>query len=277
MNSRFVRWRIGRTLQRLIEKNGWSIREAAEILGTNKDTLSRHLSGANDRYDPARILGWVMLLDGGEQLAYEMKHLADISSSRASGLAREHSGVPSWLITMEHEMSAIDMYQSELIHGLFQIPSYMDAISEQDQTATSEIAEKSRLSKLKRQDATFNKTCGQPPSIRMILNDTCLTRLDGTSIKKFQVAHLVELNKEDNIGIYILAIRQGIHPSMDGSYSIMTLDQTSNFQVVYTESLAGSQYYESPSRLEQYRKTFNATLAMSVELEEYLNANQHEA
>ena len=279
---RFIQWRIGNTLNRLIENKKWTVREAARALSTNKDTLDRYIYGKIDRYDPAKVLGWVIMLGGGEELGQEMRQLAELTRDvTASGYARNHDGTPSWFspfITMEPEAAALDIYEAEYINGLFQVPEYMDAIDTINPLLSPSQSVEAQKIKRKRQEAAYGKSRkNPPPETRMILNEACLTRMVGTDFEAKQLEHLRSLNELDTIGIYVLPLSQRFHPSMDGSYTVMGFDDPGEFRIVYTDRLTGANYDEEPTLVEQYRKIFRATLALSIELEEYLNANQRMA
>ena len=279
---RFIQWRIGNTLNRLIENKKWTVREAARALSTNKDTLDRYVYGKIDRYDPAKVLGWVIMLGGGEELGQEMRHLAEQTRDvTASGYARNHDGTPSWFspfITMEPEAAALDIYEAEYINGLFQVGDYIDAIHEVHPLLSAQDAIDAKQLKVRRQEAAYGDSRkNSPPATRMILNEACLTRMAGTDFEVTQIGHLRSLNELDNIGIYVLPLSQRFHPSMDGSYTVMGFDEPGEFRIVYTDRLTGANYDEELALVEQYRKIFRATLALSIELEEYLNANERMA
>lgn len=278
-NPRFDQWRIAATLTMLMEAKGLSLREAARITQSKKDTLARMLNAEVYRYDPPKVLGIAQLLGATAEVAQELFNLAvQTHDTDATGYRPTGSGNAEWLspfASIEAEATSLDIYESEYITGLLQTIAYMKAVNEVDPMLTLDWAAKVIELKLKRQKLAWGPArVGSALQMRLILNEPCLLRIKGADLYEEQIAHLKDMVERHGIGIYVLPIARGFHSSMQAAYSIMGFSYPVNMNLVYLESHLGDEYREDRKSVDHSRKLFTATLTKCVELGEYLHADQ---
>ncbi|WP_091040616.1 Scr1 family TA system antitoxin-like transcriptional regulator [Glycomyces harbinensis] len=276
---RFDQWRIAATLTMLMEARGLSLREAARITQTKKDTLGRMLSAEIYRYDPPKVFGVAQLLGASIEVAQELFNMAvQTHDTDATGYRPMSSGSAEWLspfASIEAEATYLDIYESEYITGLLQILLYMKEVNRVDPTLTAEWAAKIIDLKLRRQKLAWgSERPGGALAMRLILNEPCLLRIKGTSFFDAQISHLLEMVRRHEIGIYVLPLSRGFHSSMQASYSIMGFSHPVSMNLVYLESHLGDEYREDRKSVDHSRKLFTTTLTECVELGEYLHADQ---
>lgn len=276
---RFDQWRISATLNMLMEAKGLTLREAARITQTKKDTLGRMLGGEIHKYDPPKVFGVAQLLGASTEVAQELFNLAvQTHDTKASGYRPTGAGGAEWLspfASVEAEATRLDIYESEYITGLLQTRKYMEAANLTDPTLTPEQAEKNIEIKLKRQELAWGPVREGPPlEMRVILNEPCLLRIKEADFYDEQVAHLLEMTERHEIGVYILPMSRGLHSSMQAAYSIMGFQHPANMRIVYFESHLGDEYREDRKSVDHSRKLFTTTLTECVELGEYTNADR---
>lgn len=276
---RFDQWRISATLNMLMEAKGLTLREAARITQTKKDTLSRMLGGEIQKYDPPKVFGVAQLLGASAEVAQELFNLAvQTHDTKATGYRPTGSGGAEWLspfASVEAEATRLDIYESEYITGLLQTRRYMEEVNRVDPMLSPEEDRKNLEIKLKRQELAWGVDREGPPlEMRAIFNEACLVRTKGTDLYDEQVAHLLEMTERHEVGIYILPLSRGLHSSMQAAYSIMGFRHPANMRIVYLESHLGDEYREDRMSVDHSRKLFTTTLTECVELGEYADADR---
>jgi transcriptional regulator with XRE-family HTH domain len=275
---RFDQWRISATLNMLMEAKGLTLREAARITQTKKDTLGRMLKGEIQKYDPPKVFGVAQLLGASPEVAQELFNMAvQTHDNKATGYRPSAAGGGEWLspfASVEAEATRLDIYESEYITGLLQTRRYMEEVNRVDPMLSPEEDEKNLEIKIKRQELAWGP--GRVDSrleMRTILNEACLLRIKGTDLYDEQMAHLLEMIDRHEIGIYVLPLSRGLHSSMQAAYSIMGFNHPVNMNIVYLESHLGDEYREDRKSVDHSRKLFTTTLTECVELGEYANAD----
>jgi len=171
-------------------------------------------------------------------------------------------------VDLEADADTIDIYQTELIFGLFQTEDYMRSIFAPDSpnSASAHIddfigARLERQKILSKSDA---------PDITVIFSESAIVRLNGTpKVMSDQLTHLVKLTENPNIQIHVLPFRSPRAP-VDGSpfiqFRIPALDPNApplNF--VYVETLTNAEYLDGNSELAQYHKLWGGLLGASLD------------
>jgi hypothetical protein len=278
-NPRFDQWRIAATLTMLMEARGLSLREAARITQSKKDTLGRMLNADIDRYDPPKVFGIAQLLGATMEVAQELFNLAvQTHDLDATGYRPIGSTSGEWLspfASIEAEATRLDIYESEYVTGLLQTIAYMKEVNQSDPTLTPDGADKIVDLKLKRQKLSWGPDREGPKlQMRLILNESCLLRIKGLALYDEQTEHMLCMAARHEIGIYVLPLSQGFHASMQAAYSIMGFSYPVNMNLVYLESHLGDEYREDRKSVDHTRKLFTTTLTKCVELGAYLHADQ---
>jgi hypothetical protein len=241
------------------------------------------LNGDISEFDPPKLMGIALKLGASMEVAQELFDLA-VSSRNAdvSGYQQaQQPGVPSWFspfIPIEAEATSLDIFESSYITGLLQTRAYMEAVAAAHPFLTAEEEKASLNVKLKRYEAAFGASRnGPPPAMRVVHDEACLLRLEGTALYDEQIDHLLDMSDRFDIGVYVLPRRAGIHPAMEGSFSIMGFSHPAEFQIAYAGTQMSAQYEQDRQVIARLCKLFSVTLTKCVELREHLNADQRVA
>lgn len=277
---RFDQWVIVNTINRLYAKHGFpSLREGSRYLFMHKDTLDRTLKGITQQFDPSRIQGMAMRLGASAVVGEQLFQLAaQTHNTHASGYQEDASlaghAKDSPFALIELGAKRMDVYEEGLVHGLLQTREYMEAVTKAQSWSKSESIE-AVDNKLERQRVAFEE--GDPPEMRVVLNEQALLRISRTELYDPQMRHMLDLVQRYNIGIYVLPIRRGIPAGQLGSYTIMGFDHPQGFELAYVPSMAGALWIENREQIAQCRKLLNVTLRECIDLGAYADADKRVA
>jgi transcriptional regulator with XRE-family HTH domain len=178
------------------------------------------------------------------------------------------TSVPSWFqfyVGLESEASTIQQYSAELVPGLLQTADYYRAFLG---TAPGDprITGKEVDVRTARQERL---TSDDPPEFWAVLNEAVIRRnVGGRAVMRAQLERLVELSDLPSITIQVLPFSAGVHPAMDGSFSILGFPVPSDPAVVYMENQAGSVYLEEPADVDRFSRMFSHLMAKALSPED---------
>jgi hypothetical protein len=177
--------------------------------------------------------------------------------------------VPSWFqfyVGLESEASTIQQYSAELVPGLLQTPGYYQAFlgtAPGDPRITGKEVE-IRMARQERLNVDDD-----PPELWAILNEAVIRRnVGGSAVMRAQLGHLADLSDLPNVTIQVLPFSAGVHPAMDGSFSILGFPLPSDPPVVYLENQAGSVYLEEPADVDRFSRMFSHLIAKAFSPED---------
>lgn len=270
-----AQWRVGTILRGLREDRGLSIRAAANMLGTNSTRLDRIEKAGNQKVDPGTVTGWAFVYGASEQVLNELNALA-MRSREADAKGWENVSIdkPKWFnafLTLEREAAAIDSYEATLIPGLLQVQAYTETLSITNPSLSTEAMAECVRMKLIRQEWVFNLPPGKRPKMHFVLDETCLLRVRKAPYYEDQLQRMQELAKLEKVEISVIPIDQGVHPSMAGSFRLMSFAGPYEPQLLYIESVYGDRYIDDRRSVARAREIFSDTLTYAVNFEEYLS------
>ena len=112
-------------------------------------------------------------------------------------------------------------------------------------------------------------TSDDPPEFWAVLNEAVVRRnVGGSVVMQAQVARLVELSDLPNVTIQVLPFCAGVHPAMDGSFSILGFPVPSDPAVIYMENQAGSVYLEEAADVDRLSRMFSHLIAKALSPED---------
>jgi Domain of unknown function (DUF5753) len=131
------------------------------------------------------------------------------------------SAVPGWFqfyVGLESEASAISEYSAEVVPGLLQTAGYYRAFLS-TAPADADIDGKVEV-RLARQERLTS--ADDPPEYWAVLNEGVIRRTVGPNgTMSAQLEHLAELADLPNVTLQVLPFSAGVHPAMDGGFSIL--------------------------------------------------------
>jgi transcriptional regulator with XRE-family HTH domain len=270
IGSTVVRRQLGRRLRRLRDEAGKTEHdiEGAKLLSRTK--LWRIESGKTSvRIGDVRALCWIYGVDAATTSA-----LCDLAvGTLDQGWWEEHGEVvPDWFglyVGLEAAAAEIQIFEPELVHGLFQTADYARAVCRAGQPGASrEDIERHVELRMRRQQDLFRRL--PPARLTAVLGAGVLARqVGGAAVMTAQTQHLRDLASRENIDIRILPWSAGAHAAMLGAFAMLDFDERDDPAVVYVELQVGARYLEKPTELDEYRRVFNLTLHQTVPIEEY--------
>jgi transcriptional regulator with XRE-family HTH domain len=180
------------------------------------------------------------------------------------------SAIPEWFtvyVGLEAEAASIREYAAELVPGLLQTPEYYRAFLQTAPAAgTDEQIERKIEVRLARQERL---TGDDPPEYWAVLNEAVIRRVvGGAEAMRGQLNHIAELGNLSHVNVQVLPFGAGVHPAMDGAFSILGFPEATDPDVVYLENHVGSLYLEEEAEIDRYARMFNHLMAKALDPEE---------
>jgi transcriptional regulator with XRE-family HTH domain len=180
------------------------------------------------------------------------------------------SAIPEWFqvyVGLEAEAALIHEYAAELIPGLLQTPDYYRAFLRAAPAAADEDeAERKIEVRMARQERLTGE---DPPEYWAVLNEAVIRRVvgDAEAMRK-QLDHIAQVAALPHVNVQVLSFGAGVHPAMDGSFSILGFPEATDPDVVYLENQAGSLYLEEEAEIDRYARMFSHLIAKALDPEE---------
>jgi transcriptional regulator with XRE-family HTH domain len=259
------RRRLRAELRRLRTERGLTIEDVQERTGGDIriSTLSRWETGERGvRPNDLRALLDVYGLTEGED---RDTLLTLCRQAKERGWWQSYgSAVPGWFqfyVGLESEASAIHQYASELVPGLLQTADYYRAFL-RTAPADADIEGKIQV-RMARQERL---TAADAPEYWVVLNEAVIRRSVGLNgAMRVQLERLADLAGLPNVTVQVLPFSAGVHPAMDGGFSILGFpDPATDPSVVYLENSAGSVYLEEAAEVDRFGRTFSHIIAKAL-------------
>jgi transcriptional regulator with XRE-family HTH domain len=236
----------------------------AERMGCSPPTITRIEAAQTS----ARISDVTMMLEIYEVPGHTKDMLLQLArDARKRGWWDKISdSIPAYFqsyVGLEEDASSISGYESEYIPGLFQTEEYARAVISAEPTLPPEDELNDTLSiRMKRQERL---TSTEPPEMWMVLNEAVIRRhVGGEGVMRRQLQHLLKLSSQNFATIQILTFDSGVHPAMNGGFSILKFPKPSDPDVVYIEYWKGSIYLEAPVDVDAYNRLFDHLRARAL-------------
>jgi len=174
--------------------------------------------------------------------------------------------LPDWFsayVSLESEATVIRLYEPHYVPGLLQTDDYAAALLRIGFPNKSPEDIRRRVAlRLKRQDLLDKP---EAPAIWAVLDETVLRRpVGGAEMMRAQIDHLSEMLDYPKVRIQIMRFAAGPHPGAFGPFHYFRFGFSELPDVVYTESLAGAQYFDQPADVVTYLEVLDR---MSVQAE----------
>jgi transcriptional regulator with XRE-family HTH domain len=257
------RRRLGAELRRLREQAGLTIDRVAQELECSPSKVSRIETGQVSatprdvrdmlglyRVDDARIEAMVQVAREARQRGWWQKFV-DVPD-----------GVPAY-VGLEVAATSIDVYMSLIVPALLQTADYARAVigAVRPDLPAREIDRRVEL-RIRRQ-ALLDQ--GDPPALRVLLDDTVLRRpVGGAVVMAAQRRRLLEDAARRAVTIQMLVTEAGAHAGMDGPFTIFGFPAAAERDVVALDSAADALYLEEPEDVARYRRVFELLLPAAL-------------
>ena len=168
-------------------------------------------------------------------------------------------------VGLETEASSIREYAAELVPGLLQTAEYYRAFLASVAPADPGNDRKIEV-RLARQERLVND---DPSGYWVVLNEAVIRRLvGGDEVMRGQLGHILAAAQLPMVTVQVLLFSAGVHPAMEGAYSILGFPEANDPDVVYLENQAGSIYLEEADEAERFSQMFNHLIAKALSPED---------
>jgi transcriptional regulator with XRE-family HTH domain len=166
-------------------------------------------------------------------------------------------------VGLETEAATIHIYAAELPPGLLQTADYYRSFLQTSPVVGSEgDIERKITVRLTRQERL---TGDDPAEYWAVLNEAVIRRVGGGAVvMREQLHHIAELAKLPHINVQVLPFGAGVHPAMEGGFSILGFPEPTDPDVVYMENSAGSLYLEQEPEIDRYTRMFSHLMATAL-------------
>ncbi|MQA84222.1 MAG: helix-turn-helix domain-containing protein [Streptosporangiales bacterium] len=266
------RRRLAAELRELRDQAGLSNEDVAEKLDWDSAKLSRienRRAGITAK-DLRRLLNLYGVTDGAQY--DDLLEIARRASERSWYQVYGSDVVPSALanlIGFETEARTIRIYEPELVPGLLQTEAYARAVLRAwEPGRTAEEIERRVEVRLGRQDV-LTRNDPPPPQVNVILNEGVLQRpVGGIDVMREQIKHLMKERDRANLVVQILPFSAREHPSMSGSFEMLTFFDEGDVGAVHVESLLVAHALEKPDQIRKYDEVWGALQAKAASPED---------
>jgi transcriptional regulator with XRE-family HTH domain len=265
-----VRRALGQRLREMRLGRELTVAEAADAAGMGQSTLTK-IELAQMAASRANV---EKLLDFYEVEADERDVLLGMlkDGNRKEWWESVHALRPKFgnYLSLESVATAVQAYDTHLVHGLLQTPDYARAVigagrpdllpHEVDQLVATRM----------RRQAVLTRTDQPPLTLWSIMDEAVLRRQMGGRETMFaQLQRLIKASELPNVNLLVIPDDMGAHAGLDGPLAILQFE-TSTRPVVYVECQAGNLYMEKDDDLRRCQQRMNHILAAAPGTEQSL-------
>jgi transcriptional regulator with XRE-family HTH domain len=183
--------------------------------------------------------------------------MARQSRERAWWQAHELDPEYSHYIGLEVAAGALRDFESAVIPGLLQTEQYARSlITGIEPSVPADVLDTRIATRLRRQQL-LTRTDPPAPRLAVVVDESAFRRVvGGRAVMREQLAAVVKAAALPNVTLRIIPFDAGAHPGMDSTFTILEFAQALVPDVVYVETVVGSQCLERPAELDQFRHAF---------------------
>ena len=235
---------LGNQLRQLREASRITTGAAGQAIRASHAKISRMELGrvGFKERDVADLLTLYGITDEQERGAF----LALARRSNVPGWWHDYSDVlPSWFemyLGLEQASSLIRTYEPQLMPGLLQTREVARAVVQLgDLSGSGDDIERRVALRMRRQEML---TQPGAPQLWAVIDEAALWRIDGRSVIRAQLQHLIEMAELPNITLQVIPIYSGAHPAVGGPFTILRFSEPDLPDIVYLEQLASALYLD---------------------------------
>ncbi|MEU6831641.1 helix-turn-helix transcriptional regulator [Nocardia beijingensis] len=249
-----LRIALGSRLRQLREGCGISREAAGDAIRGSHAKISRlelGRTGFKER-DLQDLLSLYGVVDPAERETYfELARRAN-----DPGWWQHYSDLlPAWFETyigLEQAATTIRTYEAQFVPGLLQTADYARAVI---QLGNSDETERRVAIRMRRQQILYRVAA---PTLWAVIDENALRRpVGGVEVLREQIEHLVTMAERPNIRIQVLPYAAGGHSAAGGPFSILRFPEPELPDIVYTEQLTSSLYFDKQRDVELYMSVMN--------------------
>jgi hypothetical protein len=244
---------LGTQLRRLREARCITAAAAGHAIRASHAKISRMelgRVGLRDR-DVADLLTLYGVTDEQERRAF----LTLVRRANVPGWWHQYSDiVASWFeiyLGLEQASSVIRTYQPQLVPGLLQTRDVARGVIELGHPLPSNDDIERRVSlRMARQEIL---TLPAAPQFWAVIEEASLWRLNGRSVMREQIDHLITMAELPNVALQVIPIHSDAHVALGGPFTILRFSDPDLPDIVYLEQLSSALYLDKAEDVQNYR------------------------
>ncbi|HEX8870765.1 MAG TPA: helix-turn-helix transcriptional regulator [Lentzea sp.] len=252
----FRQRRLGRALQALRERAGFSQKDVGDRLRYNIAKISRIENGQLPDYT-----AFETMLDYYGVIADDIVPYIEMWTLAAEkGWWHQYRLEDQGYISLEHDATVIRTFEISYIPGLIQAKKYMRSVFAGARTQRSKKWVEDQIAvRVRRQQRLRGD---HPLEYHAIITEFALRHAD-----REQLLHINEVSKLPNVTIQVILDSVGLHDGHNGSFTLLDFPYLSDPRVLYIEHAEGSTHIEEPARVKSATLTFKhlSKLALTPE------------
>ncbi|MFI5758979.1 Scr1 family TA system antitoxin-like transcriptional regulator [Streptomyces sp. NPDC051569] len=258
--------RLGAELRKIRERAGLTHAEAAQLLSTDRTTISNTESGRFG-VSSGRVRAWAETYNCHDG-AY-VDALADMADERINGWWEDYRGELSSLALdlaeLEHHAVAIRAVQIMHMPGLLQNEEYVRAVFAEAVPPPSPARQRRQLShRLKRRDVLDRPN---PPSCTFLIHEAALRMTyGGSKVARGQLDYLLKESERDNVTVRVIPFAAGGFPNAQSSTHYV-YGPVPQLDTVQTDTATGSRFQDAETRLANWRAMLDRIEELSLDPE----------
>jgi hypothetical protein len=160
--------------------------------------------------------------------------------------------------------SRIRTFETTLIPGLLQVPSYIDMVTRG--AGIESRAVRHVDARVERQKILIRET--GPCQLNAIMDENAIIRIADPGIRKDQLSHLIEMGARENVDIQVIPVAAGIYPGAGEVFEQLSFPDPAERDFVYLESSIDDRMLEETDEVEHYQERFGRLSAAALSCEE---------
>jgi hypothetical protein len=160
--------------------------------------------------------------------------------------------------------SRIRTFETTLIPGLLQVPSYIDMVTRGAGIEGRDHAVRHVDARVERQKILVRET--DPCQLHAIMARE-ITRIADPGIRKDQLSHLIEMGARENVDIQVIPVTAGIYPGAGEVFELLSFPDPAEHDFVYLESSFDDRMLEETDEVERYQARFDRLIAAALSCE----------
>lgn len=259
--------RLGLELRGLRDAAGMNLDEAAQLYGCSRATMAR-IESADSSVSSDEVATLLDIYRVGEDDPKRQTLLIMARQARKRGWWRTYGDAVSDpyadYISLENDATAIRVWESQLVPGLFQTEEYTREVI----TAVRPMDSREDIDGYVAVKAARQKFVAQQPRqprICAVVWEPVLRQHVGTpKLMAAQCQRLLEEGERPNVEIQVLPLAAGAHAAMESTFTILAYDGP-NLDVVCIDNATSSLYLEEDREVEHYGVLWERLLTAALD------------
>ncbi|MGS2590588.1 helix-turn-helix domain-containing protein [Streptomyces hebeiensis] len=249
--------RFGTELRRLREAAGLSAPKAADLLGTDRTTIS-NVEAGRFGISEERLRRLASIYECGDPTLVDA--LASMTGGRKAGWWDEYRGKipPDFLDVseLEHYASGLRTLQTAHLPGIFQTEDHARALFDLFMPALPRLEIELRIAQRMARRAVIAAPRSVP--YKGLIHESALRmQVGGRKVAKTQLHQLLEESERPNVTLLVIPFASGGFP-MAGDSVMYAAGASHHLDTVQVDSPIGAVYFDSPTQLVNFGARLDA-------------------